>query len=75
MQKQVSKWHRLGGGCLAGRWTGHGDVRGFKILPPLDAELYEATADLIGEHPVTGESLDEAEWWIFLNPTKETGDE
>ena len=66
MGKQVTKWHTLDDGTRCGKWCGHDDVRGFRPIP----DGYTASADLIEQHPVTGESMKCSEWWIFLTPER-----
>jgi len=41
------------------RWTSHGDVRAHR--PPRG---WEAFADLIDHHPITGAPLGCSQWWM-----------
>lgn len=41
------------------RWTGDGDVRGYR--PPRGWEAQAALADI---HPVTQKPLKRSEWWV-----------
>ena len=59
----IQKFHPLDHGMEAGRYLGRQDVRGYR--PPSG---YNATADLVDSHPVTGEPLSQSEWWLFLTP-------
>ena len=67
--KYVVKWLDLGNGRRAGKWTGHGDVRGY--VPP---KGHSAEAALIEYHPVRGNCLFRSEWWMFLQPQQENCD-
>lgn len=63
----IQKFHPLDHGMKAGRYIGQQDVRGYR--PPRG---YNASADLIDIHPMTGERLLQSEWWIFLSPMTHT---
>lgn len=65
--RNIAKWYTLDDGTRAGRFLGKGDVRGFRPIP----HGYECMADLVDVHPVSGQTMDRPEWWIFL--TKERG--
>lgn len=61
--QDMEKMYHLGGGVFCFKWDGSGDVRGYR--PPAG---FEATADLVDCHPVTGEPIGFSEWWMFLQP-------
>jgi hypothetical protein len=48
------------GTVRARRWHGDGDVRGYR-----PASGWTARADLTDIHPITGQALPRAEWWII----------
>lgn len=47
------------------RWRGCGDVRGHR-----PAKGWEASAELIDSHPITGKALRQSQWWIFETYTR-----
>jgi len=59
--RNVARWHQLTGDTKAGRWIGQGDIR--RYTPP---KGWEALADLVDIHPVTGKQMEAAEWWVFI---------
>lgn len=61
--RTIQNFYPLDHGMKAGRYIGQHDVRCYR--PPLG---YNATADLIDIHPITGEQLSQSEWWLFLSP-------
>lgn len=65
--RTIQKFHPLDLGMKAGRYFGQQDVRCYR--PPSG---YNATAELIDSHPVTGERLSQSEWWVFLSPITHT---
>ncbi len=65
--RALQKFHLLDHGMKAGRYIGQHDVRCYH--PPLG---FNATADLIEIHPITGEQLPQSEWWLFLSPITHT---
>ncbi len=65
--RAIQKFHCLDHGMKAGRYIGQQDVRCY--CPPSG---YNATADLIDIHPITGERLTQSEWWLLLTPTTDS---
>lgn len=61
--RAIQKFHPLDNGMKAGRYIGQHDVRCYR--PPSG---YNATADLVDIHPITGEPLAQSEWWVLLSP-------
>lgn len=61
--RNIDKFIHLGQGVKAGRYIGKDDVRRYQ--PPAG---HQAVAELIENHPLTGESLGESQWWVFLTP-------
>lgn len=61
--RNIDKFIPLGQGVKAGRYIGQDDVRRYQ--PPAG---YQAVAELIENHPLTGASLGESRWWVFLTP-------
>ncbi len=61
--RAIQKFHPLDHGMKAGRYIGRQDVRCYR--PPSG---YNATADLVDIHPMTGERLPQSEGWLFLSP-------
>lgn len=55
----MSKHYYYESGVRWFRWTGPGDVRSYR--PP---KGWEAFADLVDQHPITGKELRESQWWI-----------
>lgn len=62
--KSVEKWEWVAGDTKAGRWIGEGDIRCY-VPPP----GWEAMADMVDRHPVTGEQMEDSEWWVFIRRT------
>lgn len=65
--RAIQKFHPLDHGMKAGHYIGQQDVRCYR--PPSG---YNATANLVDIHPITGEPLSQSEWWLFLTPITNT---